>query len=186
MFRKPKEPAMAIDIAALQNALRDAVTPALQELLTNSVSIEQIVGTLLDGISHLDIMLNFMNDNIIQHMDKRFDRIEALLKVIPEVAELEQQRIKQEEEARQKELDKYLDIKIEDLELTVRSYRCLKHAHGHLQAWGGVEGIFNLKTVRDLIKYTEAQLLRIPSFGRKSLNEVKELLASMGLSLSKG
>ncbi len=185
MFRKPKEPAMAIDIAALQNALREAVNPALQELLTNSCYTQKILESVHEGIEYLDHRLNLLN-TIVEHMDIRFDRIEALLKVIPEVAELEQQRIKQEEEARQKELDKYLDIKVEDLELTVRSYRCLKHAHGHLQVWGSAEGTFNLKTVRDLIKYTEAQLLNIPSFGRKSLNEVKELLASMGLSLHKG
>ena len=61
------------------------------------------------------------------------------------------------------------DMLIEELELGVRSYNCLKR-----------EGI---ETVGDLVSKTEAELLNIPNFGKKSIDEVKEKLAERGLSL---
>ena len=61
------------------------------------------------------------------------------------------------------------DVLIEELELGVRSYNCLKR-----------EGI---QTVGDLVSKTEAELLNIPNFGKKSIDEVKEKLAGRGLSL---
>ncbi len=64
------------------------------------------------------------------------------------------------------------DIMIEELELGVRSYNCLKRV--------GVE------TIGDLISKSEAELSAIPNFGKKSIEEVKEHLASHGLSLRGG
>ncbi|MBE0428922.1 MAG: DNA-directed RNA polymerase subunit alpha [Thermoleophilia bacterium] len=61
------------------------------------------------------------------------------------------------------------EILIEELEIGVRSYNCLKR-----------EGI---QTVGDLVKRSEAELMNIPNFGRKSIEEVKENLAKLGLSL---
>jgi DNA-directed RNA polymerase subunit alpha len=58
---------------------------------------------------------------------------------------------------------------IEELELSVRSYNCLKNA--------------DIKTIADLVQRTEAEMLKTKNFGRKSLNEIKELLAEMDLSL---
>lgn len=63
----------------------------------------------------------------------------------------------------------YLDRSIDELELSVRSYNCLRNA--------GIE------TVRDLVQKTESELLKTKNFGRKSLNEIKELLGDMKLSL---
>ena len=59
------------------------------------------------------------------------------------------------------------DVLIEELELGVRSYNCLKR-----------EGI---QTVGDLVSKTEAELLNIPNFGKKSIDEVKEKLDERGL-----
>ena len=59
------------------------------------------------------------------------------------------------------------DIPVDELGLTVRSYNCLKNAGIH--------------TVRELLVRTEAELLRSRHFGRKSLTELKEVLAGMGL-----
>lgn len=56
---------------------------------------------------------------------------------------------------------------VEDLELSVRSYNCLKNA--------------NIKTIADLVQKTEQEMLRTKNFGRKSLNEIKEILHGMGL-----
>jgi DNA-directed RNA polymerase subunit alpha len=58
---------------------------------------------------------------------------------------------------------------VEELELSVRSYNCLKNA--------------NIKTIADLVQKTEQEMLRTKNFGRKSLNEIKEILHSMGLRL---
>src|SRR6185436_5116114 len=79
-------------------------------------------------------------------------------------------------EAQEKEIDKEreklnenLNRSVEELELSVRSYNCLKNAE--------------IRTIRDLVQRTEAEMLKTKNFGRKSLNEIKEILAEMGLSL---
>ena len=59
--------------------------------------------------------------------------------------------------------------KVDELELSVRSANCLKND--------------NIVYIGDLIQKTEAEMLRTPNFGRKSLNEIKEVLAQMGLHL---
>ncbi len=75
------------------------------------------------------------------------------------------------EEARHPELafNAALLKKVDELELSVRSANCLKND--------------NIVYIGDLIQKTEAEMLRTPNFGRKSLNEIKEVLASMGLHL---
>jgi len=59
--------------------------------------------------------------------------------------------------------------KVDELELSVRSANCLKND--------------NIVYIGDLIQKTESEMLRTPNFGRKSLNEIKEVLAGMGLHL---
>jgi DNA-directed RNA polymerase subunit alpha len=59
--------------------------------------------------------------------------------------------------------------KVEDLELSVRSMNCLKND--------------NVVYIGDLVRKTEGEMLRTPNFGRKSLNEIKEVLSQMGLYL---
>lgn len=70
-----------------------------------------------------------------------------------------------EEEERLREL---LNESVEELELSVRSANCLKTA--------------NIKTIGDLVRKTESDMLKYKNFGRKSLNEIKEILGGMGLS----
>ena len=65
--------------------------------------------------------------------------------------------------------NEHLDKSVEELELSVRSYNCLKNA--------------NIRTIRELVGKTETEMLKTKNFGRKSLNEIKEILTSMGLSL---
>jgi DNA-directed RNA polymerase subunit alpha len=57
---------------------------------------------------------------------------------------------------------------VEELELSVRSYNCLKNA--------------DIKTIGELVQKTEPEMLKTKNFGRKSLNEIKEILSEMGLS----
>src|SRR5436305_2999524 len=78
----------------------------------------------------------------------------------------------QTEEISERGLDKMNEIlnrSVEELELSVRSYNCLKNA--------------NIQTIGELVQKSEAEMLRTKNFGRKSLNEIKEILANMGLSL---
>jgi DNA-directed RNA polymerase subunit alpha len=67
------------------------------------------------------------------------------------------------------QLNRYLLKKVDELELSVRSANCLKND--------------NIIYIGDLVQKTETEMLRTPNFGRKSLNEIKEVLASMGLRL---
>jgi len=62
-----------------------------------------------------------------------------------------------------------LNRSVEELELSVRSYNCLKNA--------------NIQTIGELVIKSENEMLKTKNFGRKSLNEIKEILSSMGLSL---
>jgi len=78
----------------------------------------------------------------------------------------------QSEEVSERGMDKMNEVlnrSVEELELSVRSYNCLKNA--------------NIQTIGELVQKTEAEMLRTKNFGRKSLNEIKEILANMGLSL---
>ena len=73
-------------------------------------------------------------------------------------------------ESPKKEHDKVLEMTIEELDLSVRSFNCLKRA--------------NINTVEDLISKTEEEMIKVRNLGRKSLEEVIHKLAMMGLSLS--
>ena len=74
-----------------------------------------------------------------------------------------------EPEANSNQLNRFLLKKVDELELSVRSANCLKND--------------NIIYIGDLVQKTEAEMLRTPNFGRKSLNEIKEVLSTMGLRL---
>src|SRR2546423_9557720 len=67
------------------------------------------------------------------------------------------------------QMNEVLNRSVEELELSVRSYNCLKNA--------------NIQSIGELVQKTEAEMLKTKNFGRKSLNEIKEILGTMGLSL---
>ncbi len=72
-------------------------------------------------------------------------------------------------EETQAELHKHLARSVNELELSVRAANCLKNA--------------NIKTIEDLVQKTEMEMLKTKNFGKKSLNEIKEVLTEMGLNL---
>jgi len=74
-----------------------------------------------------------------------------------------------EDEEEKEALNENLLRSVDELELSVRSANCLKHA--------------NIKLIGDLVQKTEAEILATKNFGRKSLNEIKDILSEMGLSL---
>ena len=65
------------------------------------------------------------------------------------------------------QMNEVLNRSVEELELSVRSYNCLKNA--------------NIQSIGDLVQKSEAEMLRTKNFGRKSLNEIKEILGNLGL-----
>jgi DNA-directed RNA polymerase subunit alpha len=73
------------------------------------------------------------------------------------------------QEVRHDAVIEHLNKSVDELELSVRSYNCLKNA--------------NIRTIGELVVKTEAEMLKTKNFGRKSLNEIKEILGGMGLSL---
>ncbi len=74
-----------------------------------------------------------------------------------------------EDEEEKEGVNENLLRSVDELELSVRSANCLKHA--------------NIKLIGDLVQKTEAEILATKNFGRKSLNEIKDILTEMGLSL---
>jgi DNA-directed RNA polymerase subunit alpha len=81
----------------------------------------------------------------------------------------EPQAVTEEKKDDELPFNKNLLRKVDELELSVRSANCLKND--------------NIIYIGDLVQKTEAEMLRTPNFGRKSLNEIKEVLSQMGLHL---
>ena len=74
-----------------------------------------------------------------------------------------------ERDEEQEKLREMLERSVDELELSVRSHNCLKNA--------------NIRTIGELVQKTESEILKTKNFGRKSLNEIKEILQQMGLTL---
>lgn len=83
--------------------------------------------------------------------------------------ELEPEPDKEAEEQQRRQFNENLYRSVEELEFSVRSANCLKNA--------------NINKIYQLVNKTEAEMLKTKNFGRKSLNEIKEVLNEMGLSL---
>lgn len=115
------------------------------EVWTNgSVRPENAIGLAAKLIKdHMQIFINFEEE--------------------PELAESDS------EAARDIAFNENLDRSVDELELSVRSYNCLKNA--------------DIRTIRELVQKSETEMLKTKNFGRKSLNEIKEILSSMGLRL---
>ena len=94
--------------------------------------------------------------------------LEDHLKIFVNFREDPVQEAPEVDEVREK-LVENLGRSVDELELSVRSYNCLKNA--------------NIKTIGELVQRNEPEMLKTRNFGRKSLNEIKEILTSMGLGL---
>ena len=85
-----------------------------------------------------------------------------------ETEEVEKRPV-EDEEVNKPQLNENLFKTVDSLELSVRAANCLENA--------------NIKFIGELVTRTEADMLKTKNFGRKSLNEIKDILAEMGLSL---
>ena len=81
----------------------------------------------------------------------------------------EPEEIQEEPDTLEPQFNKNLLRKVDELELSVRSMNCLKND--------------NIIYIGDLVQKSEGEMLRTPNFGRKSLNEIKEVLTGMSLYL---
>jgi DNA-directed RNA polymerase subunit alpha len=93
------------------------------------------------------------------------DQLSIFITFDEQAEEVEASNLPEEDE----KLNENLFRSVDELELSVRSANCLKHA--------------NIKLIGDLVQKTEAEILATKNFGRKSLNEIKEILSGMGLNL---
>jgi DNA-directed RNA polymerase subunit alpha len=83
-------------------------------------------------------------------------------------AEPETEKVESEEEAKQASIRKTLKMSVDELELSVRSHNCLRSA--------------NIKTIADLVRKDESELLKFRNFGRKSLAELSAIVDELGLN----
>lgn len=90
------------------------------------------------------------------------------LEIFSKLGEVEVEEDEEEESREDKELLEKLKLPVSELELSVRSSNCLREAR--------------IKTIGDMVKKTEQDMLQYRNFGKKSLTEIKELLKGMGLS----
>jgi len=81
----------------------------------------------------------------------------------------EEEEVKETDQQAEPKLNPNLLRKVDELELSVRSANCLKND--------------NIVYIGDLVLKSENEMLRTPNFGRKSLNEIREVLSQMGLGL---
>ena len=93
------------------------------------------------------------------------DHLKILISLDDPVEQIQELSVEQPKLTSNENLEK----SVEELELSVRSYNCLKNAE--------------IRTISELVQKTEAEMLKTKNFGRKSLNEIKEILTNMGLSL---
>ena len=82
--------------------------------------------------------------------------------------EPEAEKVESAEEAKLSEIRKKLKMSVDELELSVRSHNCLRSA--------------NIKTIADLVRKDEAELLKFRNFGRKSLAELSAIVEELGLN----
>jgi len=106
-------------------------------------------------------------DEAVAHAAKILKNQLSIFVAFEEVEEEEMEVSAEQDEAAR--LNENLFRSVDELELSVRSANCLKHA--------------DIKLIGDLVQKTEAEILATKNFGRKSLNEIKEILSEMGLSL---
>src|SRR5438105_1186180 len=158
----------------LGNALRRVLLSSMPGHAPTEVQIAGVVHeySTLDGVREdvVDILLNLKG--VVFRLHNRAEAIRYAARVLVDqlsvFAQLEGTAMPTEQ-PKSPAVDPILLRPVDDLELTVRSANCLKAE--------------NIYYIGDLIQRTETELLKTPNLGRKSLNEIKEVLASRGLTL---
>jgi len=133
-----------------------------------------IMNTRVGQITDYDkLVLEIFTDGSMEPKDAMLyasNILQRHLDVFIGIGKLPEDMEEEEEEAKEKrELQKKMDKPISELELSVRSSNCLSEA--------------DIRTIGDLVRKKEAEMLKYKNFGKKSLNEINGVLTSMGLHL---
>jgi DNA-directed RNA polymerase subunit alpha len=115
------------------------------------------------------LIIDIETNGVIEPEQAINDAAAILVSQLQVFAKIEPTTVSMDSEKKSPPIDPILLRPVDDLELTVRSANCLKAE--------------NIYYIGDLIQRTETELLKTPNLGRKSLNEIKEVLASRGLTL---
>lgn len=145
-----------------------------EELKIGNISLDASFNPILDVFFRTKIFNNYEQLNLVIKTNGTINPKEAIeisMKYLyQQVAVfLDLKPVHRKENKKFKEMDPLLLKPVEDFELTVRSSNCLKAK--------------NIRYLGDLVQLPESELMRIPNLGRKSLNEIKSILADRGLSL---
>ncbi len=131
--------------------------------ITPQTAVSQAAGILNEHLS----LFSLNGETVIQEEEEEAAISERVEEEIPTRESIMDDDFYTEEPM---EVNDALLKNVEELELSVRSYNCLKNA--------------NIRTLADLVQKTEQEMLRTKNFGRKSLNEIKEIIQSMGLNFN--
>lgn len=117
------------------------------------------------------LVIEIETDGTVQPADALSEAARILIKEFSFIVDFKERILLEEERKEEEEKKKSQDLKktIDELDLSVRSYNCLKNA--------------NILTVEEVIKWSESRLKGLRNFGEKSLNEIKAKLSVMGLRL---
>ena len=152
-------------IEPLERGYGHTLGNALRRVLLSSIPGYAITEVEIDGVLHEYTTVEGLQEDVIEILLNLKDVAIRMHNVDHSMLSL----TKQGKGVVTAGVDPVLLRPIDDLELTVRSANCLKAE--------------NIYYIGDLIQRTETELLKTPNLGRKSLNEIKEVLASRGLSL---
>ena len=135
------------------------------QLLRGLVLLRDLVEFALEG----GLALDYRPHRVDQPRIERWVNADVLVEIFKIPRLIDPQEVVKEVKSSEPEFNRNLLKRVEELELSVRSMNCLKND--------------NIIYIGDLVQKTEPEMLRTPNFGRKSLNEIKEVLNTMSLYL---
>ncbi|MBO8141983.1 MAG: DNA-directed RNA polymerase subunit alpha [Firmicutes bacterium] len=156
--KKPDQPIGVIAVDSIFSPVKKVNYQVQNTRVGQVTDYDQLVMEVwTDGSIHPEEAVSLAAQVLIEHL--------RLFANLTEAAEGVEILVRKDEEPK----DRALQMTIEELDLSVRSYNCLKRA--------------GINTVEELTRKTEADMLKVRNLGKKSLQEVKEKLAALGLSL---
>ena len=128
------------------------------------LEVSRVCAVVFVSVTDNDLLTCYLYQTLGRENLKPMGRLNA-----PAIGSSFEEAVKMEDSPKRTALYEKLRLPISELELSVRSSNCLREA--------------NIKIISDLVKRGEEEMLGFKNFGKKSLTEIKELLAGMGLAL---
>jgi len=157
MLKKPQAPQGTIFLDGLFSPVSNAVYRVEHTRVEQDVELDKLIFEIFtDGSITPDDAVGYAAKTLKDHLQLLINFDEKPKEILEEEFDEEKEHIK-----------KLLKMSVDELELSVRSYNCLKAA--------------NIHTIGELVQKTEAEMLKYRNFGRKSLTELNGILSDMGL-----